>query len=248
MTVDQNLRRKLCTGLVLGLGVFGSAQAADVTLDFSQDPTLSGQVTLFGPAQWRDTGGNPGGYLSVTDAIDSQRAAIVFGDLDNGLVVKAFPFSVDVRIGGGGETPADGFSINYVRAGDDVLDDGEGWSDIGNAGDLNLPEEGAKTGLAVGFDAYLSGGGTVTDVIGLSVRVDNQLLAQYPFSVLNGALTDTNSLQTGPINGDFDPAVDPIEESWATLGWARFEVDLKEDGKLTIRYKGREVTPAGGLQ
>ncbi|HEX7861436.1 MAG TPA: PA domain-containing protein [Verrucomicrobiae bacterium] len=241
-------RKSFLTASILGLASFGSTRAADVTLDFSTDPTLSGQVTLFGNAIWRDTGGNPGGYLSLTDAANSQRSTIVFSDLDNGLVVKAFSFGVDVRIGGGTETPADGFSINYVRAGDDVLDDGDGWSDIGNTGDLNLPEEGAKTGLAVGFDAYLSGGGTVTDVIGLSVRVDNQLLAQYPFSVLNGALTDTNSLQTGPRNPAFDPAVNPIEDSWANLGWARFEVDLTEDGKLTIRYKGREVTPAGGLQ
>jgi hypothetical protein len=241
-------RRSILTASVLSLASLGAARAADVTLDFTQDPTTTGLVTLFGTAQWRETGGNPGGYLAISDAIDSQRGAIVFSDLDTNLVVKAFNFSVDVRVGGGSATPADGFSINYVRAGDDVLDDGEGWSDIGNAGDLNLPEEGAKTGLAVGFDAYLSGGGTITDVIGMSVRVDNELLAQYSFPVLNGALADTTSLQTGPLNPNYEDGVDPIEESWALLGWAKFEVDLQEDGKLTIKYKGREVTPAGGLQ
>jgi hypothetical protein len=241
-------RRSLLTASVLSLATVGATRAAEVDLDFTEDPTISGLVTFFGTAQWRDTGGNPGGFLAITDAINSQRGAIVFSDLDNNLVVKAFSFSVDVRVGGGSESPADGFSINYVRAGDDVLDDGEGWSDIGNSGDLNLPEEGAKTGLAVGFDAYLSGGGTVTDVVGISVRVDNELLAQYAFPTLNGAVTDTTSLQTGPRNPAYDPLVSPIEDSWANLGWAKFEVNLAEDGKLTIRYKGQDVTPAGGLQ
>jgi len=222
------------------LALFGAAagitaQAGTAVFDFTNDP--SGILTTFGSSKWVAEGGNPGGYLSVTDAENGQSGSIVFDDFDNGSVVKAFSFKIDVRIGNGTASPADGFSINYARAGDDVLDDGQGWA-ASPTGEGNLPEEGTKTGLAIGFDAWFSGG---ADVIGISVRVDNVILAEYPFPTLNGQIGDPTSLQTGPRDESLpgDPSV---------LAWEPFEVDLGTDGKLNVKWKGNPVTPAGGLQ
>ena len=228
-------------GTVAALCATGlSAYAGSVTYDFDTDPT--GILQLFGNATYSATGGNPatGGYLSLTEAVGSQRSAIVFDDFDNGSVVKAFSFSMDVRIGGGTDTPADGFSVNYVRANDPVITSGDplnNWA-TGLNGEANLPEEGSTTGLGIGFDAYDSGGG---DVIGISVRVDNVLVAQYPLPTKNGAAGDTTSLQTGPIDAANPGSAD-------LLAWEPFSVDLSETGKLVIKYKGVEITPAGGLQ
>lgn len=229
------------------LAISQAASAGTFNLDFNTDPF--GVIDFYGSAAWRSTGGvDDSGFLSVTDAVGSQMGVIIFPDLDEGLVVKAFEFSVDVRVGGGTESPADGFSINYAREGDPVLESAAFGTPSGFSsspgGEENLPEEGTVTGLAIGFDSWDSGSG---DVIGISVKVDDVQLAQFPFPVLNGALDDPQSLQTGPRNPDFDPAFSPIEESWALLGWARLEVELREDGRLFISYKGNEVTPEGGL-
>lgn len=231
------------TALVCAAGI--TAYGGSVNYKFDGDPNEI--LALYGGAYVNGFGGNPeaGGYLSVTDAGNSQRSAIIFDDFDNGLVVKAFTFSMDVRIGGGTATPADGFSVNYVRANDPVLNDPiNGWASGWN-GEANLPEEGSTTGLAIGFDAYDSGGDgsgvwPQDDIIGISVRLDNVVLAQYRFPVINGECTATNSLQTGPL--------DPNSPGQPTLlCWQPFSVSLSENGKLVIRYKNVDVTPAGGL-
>ena len=242
------------------IGVFGSlclagytSVAGTASYNFDTDP--SSVLQLFGTSTWQATDGNPasGGYLSITDALNGQRGAIIFDDFDNGLVVKAFSFSMDVRIGGGTDSPADGISINYVRAGDPVLADPlNGWA-TGPNGEADLPEEGATTGLGIGFDAWYSGGdgswnnnrvsGSTTltdDVIGMSVRLDNTLIYQYAMPTLNGACDDTTSLQTGPQDANNAGSPD-------LLCWKPLSATLAEDGTLKVSYKGAEITPPGGL-
>jgi hypothetical protein len=218
--------------LLFAMAALAPAQAAQVTFDFNTDP--EGSFAVFGTDStgWRSTGGvNNSGYFSITDALNGQSGTIVFPDFDSGLIVKAFSFTVDIRTGGGTARPADGFSINYARAGDPVITTGTGFA-ASPGNEANLPEEGTTTGLGIGFDTWDSGSG---DVVGISVRVDNQLLAQYAYPTLNGALTDLTSLQTGPL------VTGEPEERLAALGWAPFEVDLKEDGSLTIKYKNAIV-------
>ena len=66
--------------LVVCAMVLCCAQAfAQVTIDF--DSGLPAGVQAFGTAAVVPTGGNPNGYLKVTDAANSQRGAIVFPDL-----------------------------------------------------------------------------------------------------------------------------------------------------------------------
>ena len=72
---------------------------ADFLLDFDNGP---GPIFIGGGSgEHRFTGGNPGGYLSITDAINNQRGAIIIGDLDEGATVGAFSISADLRVGGG---------------------------------------------------------------------------------------------------------------------------------------------------
>ena len=227
--------------LTVMLTVTSLSQAAVFDLDFETDPQELG-VEFLGTAEWRDDGGNPGGYLSVTDAENGQRGVILFPDLENGQALSTFTITADLRVGGGTDRPADGFSFSFVDPDDEVLDNGEifaGTTDLG-ANEMNLPEEGTQTGISVGFDEWFSGG---DDVVGLSVRVDGELVGQVELPELNGEVDDIESLQTGP------QMVDAEE-----LGWAPFGIELSEGNNLTITYKNEtffdeviDYTPSPGL-
>ena len=142
---------------------------------------------------------------------------------------------MDVRIGNGTASPADGFSINYARNNDPiVLGNGTGNFASSPAGEANLPEEGTQTGLAIGFDAWLSGGATGGDVIGITVRIDNVIVTNIAMGTLNGSCTDTTSLQTGPRDTANIGSTDP-------LCWAPVRVNLDDDGTLDISYKTRII-------
>ena len=211
-------------GLTDGDEVAGGPSS--ILYDFESDPGLEIISNEAASTEIRAEGGNPGGYLSLTDAENSARAAIIFPAVDAN--IAGFNFKVDARIGGGTDRPADGLSINLVRPNDPLLAEprGEGYSAAPDA-EENLPEEGSTTGLGIGFDAWDSGGG---DVIGFSVKVDNVLKAEVPAGTLNGALDDPTSLQTGPNDDGIN-----------NLGWAQFEVDLDTNGVLNIFWKGTNV-------
>lgn len=174
----------------MGLGGLATAAAlaGEVELNFNTDPSLSGLYNTFGVPVWRPNGGASGadgdGYLSITDALAGQSGSLVFNDLEDGLVVKAFRFEVDLRIGGGHSNPADGFSINYASD-DDAATTGMNFAGTDGEPTPGLPEEGTRTGLAIGFDTWQSGLiGPVQDVVGLSIRVDGALIAQLPVPLL----------------------------------------------------------------
>ena len=256
----------------IGLGCT-AALAGHFACDFNSDP--SSVLTIIGSGEWRPDDGFTGktgdGYLAITDAINNQRTKIIFDDFDQGLVVKAFTFSCDLRIGspvGCSWVPADGFSLNYVRTGPDLTDpsqtdplisvyggdagggtaSADGWS--GSAGEpgypdgVGLPEEGATTGISVGFDTWDNGdlswpsyNSGWADVVGMMVRVDNHLVSQTALETRNGACDDITSLQTGPYS-----EANPGDRS--VLCWQPFKVQLGEDGKLTVTWKGRKVLDA----
>ena len=143
----------------------------------------SGGAGAFGStANGPVTGVMGDGFLQLTFADPSCSGSfstylcggILFPDFDAGLVVSAFTFEADLRIGNGTTSPADGFSINYVRNDDPVLSalqagdtfpemngkispHGGQFSDNGSANDISLMEEGTQTGLSIGFDMWDSG-------------------------------------------------------------------------------------------
>ncbi|MBU6401418.1 MAG: hypothetical protein KGS61_13965, partial [Verrucomicrobia bacterium] len=109
----------------------------------------------------------------------SEIGGVLFTNFDGNLIVQAFTFECDLRIGNGQPNPADGFSINYCRANDPTIlalqagdtfpqmNGGSGspnggiFSDNGSSGDRSLVEEGTTTGLAIGFDMWDSGNYTI---------------------------------------------------------------------------------------
>ncbi len=211
--------------------------AGTATFDFETNPTNQG-IQFFGNSEWIQSGGNPGGFLVVTRAIDSQKSVLVFPDIDNGLLIRGFTFEADVRCGGGEDPPADGFSMSYARDTDPVvLDPGAGAFAPSPTGEANLPEEGTQTGLAVGFDEWESG---APDVRGFSIRVDNTVVQEISLPTTDGALDDITSLQTGLRNPDVDPNDPSGPTSWALLGWAKFKVELNEIGQVSLWWKGNQ--------
>lgn len=203
--------------------VCSSAFAATNVVNFNTATELPFKEVGAAAAEYRASGGASGGatdgYLSITDAKGSQRATVVFDDLDKGLVVKAFTFECDLRIGGGTSQPADGFSLNYVRASDPLATNGSPFAGTGN--ETDLPEEGSLTGLGIGFDTWQSGDhpGGIRDVVGISIRVEGELITQLPVPLRPGNVwpggtydeapfrnlptTDSNyasSMQTGALN------------------------------------------------
>jgi hypothetical protein len=214
-----------------------SVQASTNYIDFNSDPSLNGLLTvLHRPSStggtWYSSDGAPSdpfgtnGYFSITDASGGQRCTILFSDLDTNLVIKAFTFSMDIRVGLGSAQPADGFSINYARANDPVIvnNDGTGYASS-PTGEADLEEEGTKTGLAVTFDSWFSGG---SDVIGITVRVDNTIVTNVPMPVAHGGCTNLQSIQTGDTN-----AASPDD-----LCWTKLIVQLTTNSLLNLTYKG----------
>jgi hypothetical protein len=221
----------------LGLVVAGMAHAGTAFFDFNSDPTAGGQATLYGSASWFSYDGvgystnSNDGYLQITPAVNSQVGAIVFADIDNGAIVGGFHLEADVRVGNGSNPVADGFSIDYARSTDPVLtapDNNGNWGQDAGGGNGQGPEEGTKTGIGVGFDAYSNDGG---DPIGMDIRVDGTLYS-FPMPTLNGSVTDPTSIQTGPNDGTSNPDI---------LGWAHLIVDLNTNGILNVYYKGFQI-------
>ncbi|MFT4637080.1 MAG: hypothetical protein ACI8T1_000388 [Verrucomicrobiales bacterium] len=205
--------------------------------DFEEDPMLD-IISSTDTTEWRASGGvDDSGYLSLTDAVGGADSTIIFPPVED--AISAFKISVDARIGGDQERPADGFSINIVRPEDPLLANprGDGYAISNQFPQLGgLQEEGSQTGLGIGFDTWDNGqlqDEPESDIVGFSVRVDGLLVRQIPAATANGEPGDETSLQTGPV-GSEDP---PIEN----LTWQKFEVELTEDGLLNITWKGKRV-------
>ena len=217
-----------------------AANAGSATFDFEEDPRdiFEDVTSTQEDFLWSNDGdfpgtGNPGEYLSITEAAGSQSTVAIFPDIDNGQLVKAFNLKMDIRTGNGTtDRPADGFSISYARAGDPVFEGGFSLP--------GPPENGTRTGIVVSFDTWQ--GNTLTDgsgdIEGIIVVVDGVAVNKTPLPTRHGECDDIESLQTGPQgsdDGDF-PRGDP-----GTLCWAPFEVNLTEDGALTVIYKGNTI-------
>jgi hypothetical protein len=224
----------------------GPARAGTNVFNFDSDPSgiltirsgSDGGVPSDLPGHWFDSGGSTletgvadpstNGYLAITQttpdlAGHGMRSTIVFDDFDNGLVVAGFSFSCDVRIGAGNSTPADGFSINFARDTDPAIFSDSFGSGPGN-NPSNAQEEGTVSGLVVSFDAFQNG--TAADVIGLTIKVDNNVLTNIALPTLNGGCSNATSLQTGPVT-----------TLVSDLCWQPLNVVLQTNGLLSVSYK-----------
>jgi hypothetical protein len=273
------------TNLSLLLAVLGlmacitPARAGTATYDLNTQPTT--EFVLTGAAEWLATGGvTNSGHIKLTDNT-GQTCAVLFPDFDGGLVVKSFTFECMIKCGDWyANPPADGFSVNYARGDDPIIpliesgtDPGRGSTTDGWAGsqdnggtEIDLPEEGTQTGIAIGFDTWGTGtapvGGSngANDVRGISVRVDGVQKAQvampgvvfadgdsHPFA------TDALTLITGPFSNGPDPANanqgNPDNGDGTTappalgkrLNWVPLKVTVDETGILNVFWKGSNI-------
>lgn len=236
-----------------------STRPGTVSYDFTTDPTSGANAIEMYQAgfadssgtsiYWKDSGGNPGGFLGLCWPIGSSTSIAVFPDIDQGKIVTAFKFECDLRIGSPQQDvrPADGFSINFARSNDPAFDSHNA-SDFATSGAV---ETGTRTGIAICFDTWagnqLPDG---ADVEGIIVRVDNRTVLRQAMPTRNGACTDDTSLQTGPrvaqywadanANGTMPDAAF-LPESWTNLCWQRLSVEVDAQSRLTVIWKGRTL-------
>ena len=258
------MKRLFAKLLALMLLSTSPSRAAEFVLDFNSDPVTLG-AEFFGTSEWREEGGvDNSGYLSVTDNLNGQIGAIIFPDFENGAVVTAFSITAQLRVGGGTSPPADGFSFNFVRPDDLLLDAdvvpldigtldgrGNGWAEIPPHPGLYLPEEGSQTGLAIMFDTYQNGPAAPSgdcneindatdqpyDCIGIGVRVDNDVITATNLPAINGAFDDQESLTTNVDSEYTDTGVAP-----------QFDLDMIHSGDgLTWATLEIEYSQSGNL-
>ncbi len=240
---------------------FTAVNAGERTFDFEgEDPLdafdISSPLETWSEASdFEYTGtGNPGEFFILNNAVNSETTVAIFPDIDNGKLVKAFTLTADVRTGNGSHSSgraADGFSVNYVRADDPVLD-----------GSYSLPgpaENGTRTGVSVSFDTWdgnaLNDGGTVGrggangsgDHEGIIVQVDGTTIGGVELLTRNGACEDITSLQTGPQTSNDDdvkdkyPLLGDLGGNPDSLCWQPLEVSMTETGLLTVKWKNNTV-------
>lgn len=250
-----------------------TANAGERTFDFETDPieedpnyfeAIQSNLTDLAPddfdpwsgaSVWKGEG-NPGEFLALTEAIGNQWTIVVFPDIDDGELIKAFSLTADIRTGNStSDRPADGFSISYARAEDPLVEAAINGDDLtyGMFGHPRIPEVGASTGVAVSFDTHdgnqTQEGSAEDEFEGVYVHVDGKYAGGVPLPTRHGKCEDETSPQTGPRTQNDEAVVAkyPHLEGVATGGnpdvlcWAPLEVTLTETGLLTVKYKGRTI-------
>ena len=139
-----------------------SLQAGTFTNSFNSG--LPAGTAVYGNAVVLSTGGVDGGCLQLTTNATSQTAGYLISDLDPGGKIGSFTADFQVALGGGTNTPADGFSFNFG-------------SDLPSAA---ITEEGGGTNLTVSFDTRAN---TAPDAIGIDVRWKGSTFATYPMTI-----------------------------------------------------------------
>jgi hypothetical protein len=179
-----------------------NSKAGTFSSDFNSGTTAPAGSTLNGNSVIEATGGvDDSGVLKLTKAIGSQNGSFVIGDLDGGNPVWGFDLTAKLRLGGGGGTPADGFSINFdPTAGPNTTSSEEG-TPGGISFTFDLYDNGAETPPAPSFDIKVLGNVIAThhmnisdydtgaDFTDLQVRVSPDGLASLSFK---GAIIFTN--------------------------------------------------------
>jgi hypothetical protein len=147
---------KFSARVTLGTNVVNSTEALlKVTaIDLPSTPVLSfnfddgsipANTMVFGTAILNVFGGvQDSGVLLLTDAVNDQNGSFLIEDMHAGAPVYGIGARFDLRMGGGSETPADGFCFSF---GTDLPDTG------------GQVEDGVGTGLSLTADVYNNGAG-----------------------------------------------------------------------------------------
>src|SRR5260370_10576704 len=116
---------KSALGVAGGLLLCGArSYGADVffSLDDTNQDAKIVVVGTVGGAGFVDSGGVTNSrFLKLTDAT-GQSAAVLFPDFEPGFIVASFTFECMIKCGDWDNgAPADGFSVNFSRAGDTII-------------------------------------------------------------------------------------------------------------------------------
>ena len=203
--LTRYIHEKTVPAIGMTLLCAGSAHAGSAFFDFNSDllPMDCSQITATRhgvPSTAPGVTNANDGYLVITGGSGGQRGTIIFADVDNGQVVKAFTFEADLRIGNGTQIPLTvsasimpgpvTLSCNPPMAAAPIRPVS---LPVHNAKAICLRKE-LKPGIAIGFDAWDSGGSAPycdglgvasasnigPDVIGISVRVDKNWFPKSP--------------------------------------------------------------------
>jgi hypothetical protein len=129
----------------VSLDVVTTTRPTTAEIDFNfNDGAIPAGTTVLGTAVVTANGGvEDSGVLHLTDAVNGQNGAFLIGNPTPSQAVGSFTAAFRMRVGGGSEPPADGFSFN--------------WASDFPAALPGEPENGGGTGLSVGFDIYDNG-------------------------------------------------------------------------------------------
>ena len=242
---------------------FCDTSSATFCFDFDDQLNLGGTISGDAQWQERG-GLNDTPYLSITDDSVNQRGSFTLPlDGNRYLSIGArtgeatsthdveniefshgdgyMSFSAAVRIGGGPLTPrGHGISFSIVGPEDPtIVGDGNGYAGIN--GETNMPEEGTTTGISISIDETQTGPlpfscetNVTNDVVGISLRIDGEIVGQAYLPHENGELENPVSLQTGPSTGNI-----------SDLGWATLTLEAPTQGanlgNTNITWKGGHV-------
>ena len=229
-------RRRCCYHLlpvsVLALGLLSqSAIAGTYSSNFNTDPTLDPTpLEIRDNAKWVASGSYDGsGYISLTDAVNSQQGSIVLPDFDNGASISGFTLTAKVRLGGGTARPADGMSFSFADASDGAVAGG------------SVGEEGTATGLSINLDTWDNGNG---DGPAIDLKLNGATLAHKRFAGTGPGTSSPGPYcapvekdpSGNPISLETDPAGTPNPGVFVTLTFS-----VSESGSFSLTYKGLEL-------
>ncbi len=225
-------------GLALCLIFCGIVLGRAQSVGYRFDDFLDAQIRILSTALpdrplARATGGNPGGYLALTDARSETSTLVLLPGHSGNHLVKSFLLTADVRVGNRASWAAgDGFSISFAAPDDPVFTADK---PIEATAVAQQPEAGTTTGLVVMFKSFAYGRLPDTEMIeGLIVRLDNKTLFKHSMPVIDGAPNDPASIQTGPHKLSSPGAAD-------TLTWQPLRIEMSRDGKLSVHWKNAKL-------
>jgi hypothetical protein len=217
------------------------------------------------------------GFVELVDGLGGENIEMVFPDIDVltnidnttsppttntfSLPVQGLTLDMDLRVGNGTSArPADGFSISYARAGDNVLVNATNGVVNGFAGGDDLAtaqgptgsgdvENGTKTGVAVIFDAWqgnwlpdtpvIAPGGS-NDREGIEIRVDDVTLFQSDLTANRNIGCQSNPPPTLATLSEQTGLSDLDATGYTNLCWQHLHVGLT-NAQITVIFKGLTV-------
>lgn len=170
-------------------------------------------ATLYGNASIRS------GFLSLTDAANSQAGQYVIDDFYSGQAVKNFRARLTISIRDGTPRIASGFSFNFGTMPSPIS---------------NMDEEGIASGLSVTFDSFDSSASDVAPTI--SIKLNGTVIAAVSMAETNSYPEPSYVLPVPKDPETGQPMTLRTGDKFVPL-----EIELRDDGTMDVSYKNVKV-------